>query len=197
MAIDTAEYPRPLARNIWDFIRTHSDEYIIMMDDAMRRLRPGANPDVNFTASPSEELRAEAQRIVERYIAQSANLPSVNRHPFGSMYPLRRGIDYQATARAVFLVDELPPGAVPVYNIDPIETPPPTIPFWVTAGAWIENYETQAIGRVIHVDADHIEINLWRSELRRVIDRRSFHREPWGLTKEPNPKTWYERLDDE
>lgn len=59
-------------------------------------------------------------RIIEQYIATTSGRQQLAR---AMVAPLRRNLDYQSVARRAFLVDELPQGALPVYDRDPAVAP--------------------------------------------------------------------------
>jgi hypothetical protein len=67
--------------------------------------------------------------------------------------PLRQRMDYTAVGRRTFLVDQLPDGALPVYDRDiTVVEPPP----WAVPGAWAE-YVGQTNQHLQHGDVAQIE----------------------------------------
>lgn len=55
-------------------------------------------------------------RIIEQYLANTSGREQLAR---AMVQPLRQRLDYQSIGRRTFLVDEMPQGALPVYDRDP------------------------------------------------------------------------------
>lgn len=68
--------------------------------------------------------------------------------------PLRRRLDYAGVARAAFPVEQMPPGAVPIYNQDPVDPIP--VPDWVIPGCLVRHRERSGSWRVVEVADDFI-----------------------------------------
>lgn len=117
----------------------------------------------------------------------------------GMVNPLRSRIDYVSVARRSFLVEELPQGALPIYNRDPdvaqvVSAPSRTEwPDWVVPGVWIQNTATKLLGQIIVVD-DAIHLDAWKDGVRHVVSWRNV--DQWRQAEEPYVRPWYERMDD-
>lgn len=97
---------------------------------------PRGTPDSNgVTMDP--QFR---ERLIGEYIQTSAGRQRLAQ---AMVAPLRARLDYSSVARRTFLVDELPPGAFPIYDKDMVSDFSP--PDWVDAGTWVKNGDSYAI----------------------------------------------------
>lgn len=63
--------------------------------------------------------------------------------------PLRRRLDYASVAQAAFPVEQMPPGAVPIYDRDPVD--PVKVPDWAVPGCLVRHREQTGTWRVVEV----------------------------------------------
>ena len=120
--------------------------------------------------------------------------------------PIRRNLDYMGTARAAFLVEELPPGALPVFDHDPnmarmaLTPDPVVVPEWVQPGQWVRSKDCRHVGNIENLTGpDHsyryVRVSYWREERPEdVVALGSFVTlwEPCDVPMEPRPL--WERL---
>jgi hypothetical protein len=97
---------------------------------------PGTTPDSNRVVM-DPQVR---ERIIGEYIQSSAGRQLLAQ---AMVAPIRRRLDYTSVARRTFLIDELPPGAFPIYDKDMVSDFSP--PDWVDAGTWVKNGDSYAI----------------------------------------------------
>jgi len=128
--------------------------------------------------------------------------------------PLRARIDYSSVARRTFLVDQIPEGALPVYDRDPdpgamatlrsglipevsmgcsTSTEPWVRPEWLKLDQWVTR--NGEFARIIKVEMLNVEFQVWRSfdpPRRQIIT--SFARE-WAPCDEPKePESRFSRI---
>lgn len=116
--------------------------------------------------------------------------------------PLRRNLDYQSIARRTFLVEELPPGALPVYDRDPEVTPMVTAyrdpPLWVQVGAWGYCARTDEYFEVMErLSRGEVRIRPWRSSEVRTTDVDWLYERCEPCDQPADPRPIWERLLDE
>jgi len=134
-----------------------------------------------------------ARQVLQNYLATPPE-----RRRIGPLIgnPLRPRIDYQGVARSVFIVDELPQGALPVYDRDPdpgttprtLETgvesfeniireglrlnreEPFTPPDWLRPGTWLRGKaDNELVCRILHVEENQqVIVENWRRQPERV-----------------------------
>ena len=149
------------------------------------------------------------QRIVEEYIRSSEGRARLGQ---AMIAPLRRNIDYQAVGRRTFLVEQLPEGALPVYDRDPeIGTmvmmhansnlpPPPNFerPAWLVVGQWVHNVEQQRFACITQATKLRVQWAEWRTGQHTAENVVTFvhHWKPCAKPAEPR-RAWERLLDDE
>jgi len=140
------------------------------------------HPEVQTPREIPPEVR---QSIISEYIGSTEGR---SRLAQSMVAPLRARMDYQSIGRRTFLVEQLPEGALPIYNRDPevgamvtahighdangspVATPLCEIPSWVQPGVWVRFKENpdrvaQVTGLVgTNPRPDFIRIHNWRRQ---------------------------------
>lgn len=224
-SLDTGPEPEPLARNVWDFIRTHSDEWV--MNNGRNPYPP---PDAatiyeyartTLVDRPLVGFREQAAQIVENYLRQSAELMDSHRMQMAATMramalPLARRttIDPRSLiplqqmplpSELLFLPEpQLRDGSLPDWlPVEPSEdVGRMTIPVWCVKGTWVEEKRHRTAAQIITVDTVMFSVSLkiWKTEPALFLSMNLGQLvEEWIPTeKEPTAgRPWYERLDDE
>jgi len=118
--------------------------------------------------------------------------------------PLRRRLDHESISRRTLLVDPLPEGALPNYNIEPLSIPRKTherdLALWVQPGAWAIERQSQTVARIEEINCPEpgVRVQVWRSpEPPSWIDVDYFY-ENWEPCEEPaEPRDFWRRLEEE
>lgn len=147
-------------------------------------------PNEIDAATRAEILRQAMEQLPHRRVLNPVVGPS-----------LRRNIDYQAVSRGSFIVQELPDGALPVYDrdldVDVVVAPEP-IPAWCVVGAWASNPVTGFTGQVYEVTDRSVLFSTWRvPEHLTFIPREQLSAFVSLPGEPPPPRTAYERLLDD
>jgi hypothetical protein len=191
--VDTGDNPRPLNEELWEFLRTHSNQEFTQQPVVgferlyLGEFMPLEEPNQNGDILPQ---RIQEQ-ILSRYLANPEGRASLGR---SMAAPIRARRDYTSVARRVFMVDQLPEGALPFFGPHSVH-----IPAWMVPGVWMENIETGIVAQIFSVNEDVSSVTLdgWRTDERIVIDLRGFNPEAWRVILEPKEGLpWYERLDE-
>lgn len=192
--VDTGDNPRPANDELWGFLRRNTEEdgftqreivgfeRLYLGEFMPRPEEPNQNGDV-YTQEVREQILSLTNSSGRIALAQSM------------IAPLRARRDYTSVARRAFLVDQLPEGALPFYDIPTINH----VPAWMVPGVWIENVETGIVAQIFSVNEDVYSVTLdgWRTDERIVIDLRGFNTKAWKVILEPKEGLpWYERLDE-
>lgn len=154
----------------------------------------GSTPNSNgVTMDP--QVRAN---IISEYIQSSSGRQALAQ---AMLAPLRRSLDYSGMARRVFMVDELPAGALSSYDEDSVSDFNP--PDWVDTGSWVKNGNDYAI--IVATEPRNIErtpynpamveYQVWRDYgPPRRLDAETFCKH-WLPSEIPmEPRTRFERI---
>jgi hypothetical protein len=115
---------------------------------------PEPNPDPTPRVPP--DVR---DRIISEYISTAEGRRTL---AASMVAPLRRPLDYSSIARRTFMVEQLPDGALPIYDKDPqVKFDPPA---WVQAGTWVKEGDDYAT--ILALESPEgfpvVEYRLWR-----------------------------------
>lgn len=106
--------------------------------------------------------------------------------------PLRARRDYQSVARRVFMVEQMPEGALPIYGVD-LNPHRVECPEWLIPGAWITDGTNYA--QVVSITGARVEILPWRACGIPVATGVTAIVVNWRLCEEPvEPQTRFERI---
>lgn len=139
------------------------------------------------------------QQIISEYLA---NPGARERFTQAMIEPIRRNIDYQGVARRTFLVEELPQGALPVYDRDPdvgaMITTPHVRPDWLKEGQWVEHSARKVYARIEQVTKLRVTVAMWKTMEMHLENVVSFcaHWKPVAEPQEPRV-AWARLLDDD
>lgn len=196
LVVDTGPFERPVGDLLYDFLREYGTPSLYERHEAPAGLT--RQPIVGFTnlTSRVDEPNANGDvfsaELRERIIQQYLEHPEARSRLAQSMAaPLYRRRDDQAIARAMFPVEQLPPGARPIYTRDPDTS-------WIKPGVWAKS-ESGITGQVIEIKDDHVYLRIWRLEdagpVLLTLD--DFARTSHPIEEPKLPPTWYERLEPE
>lgn len=127
-------------------------------------------PNRNGDEFPPPDVR---DQIIQQYLA---NPEGRSRLAQSMAAPIRRSLDYQATARRTFLVEPLPEGALPTYDRDPdvslvsgLMPDPLTVPEWVQPGQWAHNARADRYAFIVNLTGPahsyrYVRVENWRFE---------------------------------
>lgn len=141
------------------------------------------------------------QQIIAEYLA---NPGARERFTQAMIAPIRRNLDYQSTARRTFMVEELPEGALPVYDRDPepgamrtVTTTPHVRPDWLKEGQWVEHAGRKVYARIEQVTKLRVVAAMWKTMEMHSENVVSFSAN-WKPVAEPQePRVAWKRLLDE
>lgn len=163
---------------------------------------PNQNGDVFPRPTlPPPGITPEVQnRILSEYLRTSGGR---ERLAASMVAPLRERRDYQSVARRTFLVEQLPQGALPIYDQDPgiprmviPEGPPREPPMWVQLGAWGfcagKDEYFEVLERTIH--RGEVRIRPWRSSEVRTTDVDWLYEKCVPCEKPEDPRPIWDRL---
>lgn len=85
--------------------------------------------------------------------------------------PIRQRMDYQSVGRRTFLVEQLPEGALPIYDsgtdANGSEVPPFVRPDWLQIGQWVQHPEAeggQVVACITELTMLRVQVAVWRTE---------------------------------
>lgn len=115
--------------------------------------------------------------------------------------PLRARMDYQSVGRRAFLVEQLPQGALPVYDRDTSDGVPPmpppakfVCPEWVQAGQWVYHEAMGRYAMLTQVSMLHVGFTMWRTDEYVDMGKSAFVANWTPCEKPKDPRTGWERL---
>ena len=208
--------PRPLTEVVRVFFRDESeqarDAWLRTLGELHRQDDPPpSEPGRTGLTVPTRELFNEER---EEIIRQAMSYPQGRSRLLQSMIaPIRTRMDYQSIGRRTFLVEELPQGALPVYDRDPEVTRTmgwdgngtptashPTPPLWAQPGQWAYNKRLDQYVLILERSPkspmlNGVKAEVWRSaEGPRWFDVDYFY-ENWAPCEQPSdPKPLWDRL---
>jgi hypothetical protein len=181
----TTHEDRPVSDELWQAI-------LVRQEFTTRRLvgfdRIIAEPNRNGDQIPNEVR----EQIIRQYVATSEGRTRLAQ---SMVAPLRARMDYQSIARRAFMVEQLPDGALPIYDRDPdvadLIVPSP----WVQPGAWVCT-ETGFFAKIVSFDGKTVEFVIWRDTGILSVSLLHFVRTCKPCEEPKEGPTWYERLED-
>lgn len=134
----------------------------------------------------NQGLQGLLTRISEEYNRVNSNNDSFSSALASAMTsPFHRArFDYSSIGRRIFLVDELPPGAMPVYF---------SKPDWIKPGVWARTDAGHTV-QVVAVTETTVTWMPWRDTFQSEMALEEFARRTVQCDEPSLPPTWFDRL---